>query len=89
MQPTTEVTILVALRRSPVRMGVFAVGPLLLAAAQLLNSVFAGLPTTVSLLFAALMACYAVLYSRFHLARLRLRALEALASEPPNGSRRR
>lgn len=82
MSMTDEVTLVSAFRRSPVRMGVFAAGPLLLAFAQLLNSLLAGLPTYVSVGFAVLMLCYAVLYSRYHVAQLRLQSLEGLTARP-------
>lgn len=82
MSTTDEVTLLSAFRRSPVRMTVFAAGPILLALAQLLNSLYAGLPAYVSSGFAALMVCYAALFSRYHVAQLRLESLETLAAGP-------
>lgn len=82
MSTTDDVTLRSAFRRSPVRMGVFAAGPLLLAVAQLLNSLFAGLPTYVSFGFAVTMVCYAALFSRYHVALLRLQSLEGLTAAP-------
>ena len=76
MPVTDEVTLVSAVRLTPVRMAVFAIGPILLAVAQLLNSVLAGLPAAISLTFAAVMLCYAALYTRYHLAQLRLRSLD-------------
>lgn len=86
MPTTDDLTLRSAFRRSPVRMGFFAAGPLVLALAQLLNSLFAGLPTYVSFGFAVLMACYAILYSRYHLAQLHLQSLEELSTGRPGRS---
>lgn len=77
MPITEEVTFASAFRESPVRMAVFTLGPVVLAVAQLLNSVFAELALWASICFAATMVSYAVLYSRYHLAELRLRTLES------------
>lgn len=79
MSAPAEVTLAVAFRRSPVRMSVFALGPVLLAVAQLLNSVVAGLPIWIAAGFAALMLPYAILYARYHVAQLRLQSLESSA----------
>lgn len=80
MPTSSDVTLLAAFRRSPVHMGVFAVGPLVLAFAQVLNSLLLGLSPYVSGVFAVLMTCYAILFSRYHLARLRLHSLESLST---------
>lgn len=77
-----DVTLVSAVRRSPVQMGLFALGPVALACAQLLNSLVAGLSLWVSASFAALMVAYAVLYTRYHLAQLRLRDLEGGVPSP-------
>lgn len=85
MERKADVTLRASFRRSPVQMGFFAVGPLVLAVAQLLNSLVTGLPLYVSVPFALLMLAYAVLYTRYHLAHLRLRSLDPYVSLPGSG----
>lgn len=77
MPLTEEVTFASAFRESPARMAVFTLGPIVLAVAQLLNSVFAELALWASVSFAVTMVTYSVLYSRYHVAELRLRTLES------------
>lgn len=73
-------TLVGSVRRSPVRMALFAVLPLVLAAAQVLNAALTAMDPLVGLGFAAAMVCYAVVYTRYHLAEDRLRVLEATTS---------
>jgi len=77
-----DVTVLGTCRRSPVRMALFAALPLLLAAAQLLNSFATGLALWVALAFAAGMITYATIYTRYLLAQERLELLESGTTAP-------
>lgn len=72
-----DVTLLGSLRRDPVRMGLCAVGPLVLAVFQLVNSAVTGMPYAVSVSFAVLMVTSATLFTRHNLARRRVHALES------------
>lgn len=76
MRSKADVTLDDALRQTPVRTGVVAVLPVVLGVVQLLNSFFTGLPVIVGILFAATMISAAVVFTRHHLAQLRLEVLE-------------
>lgn len=71
-----DVTLWTAVRRSPVRTGVFVGLPLLLAVGQLLNALVTGFPLWVAVAFAAVMVAYAAMYVRLHHSRVRLHVLE-------------
>lgn len=71
-----DVTLVDAARRSPVRLGLFAALPVVLGGLQLANGALTALSPAVAAAFAAAMCCYAAVYTRFHLARERLAALE-------------
>lgn len=80
MGENDAVTIRSSFRQSPARMGLFVLGPVLLAAAQLLNAALTGLPLWAAGGFAAVMVSYAVLFARLHVSQLRLEALERPAA---------
>lgn len=61
---------------SPARMGLFVIGPILIASLQLANSYVHDLPWLASIPFAAVLVAYAVVYARYLLADHRLRELE-------------
>lgn len=72
-----DVTLAGAARRSPVRVALFSVLPVVLAAAQLVNGAVTRLDPWVSVGFAVVMGCYAVVATRYLLAQDRLRVLES------------
>lgn len=76
MRSKEDVTLAASLRHAPVRTGLVAVVPVVLAVVQLLNGIFTELPILVGLTFAATMVTAAVVFTRHHLAQLRLEVLE-------------
>lgn len=76
MRSKADVTLADSLRQTPVRTGVVAVLPVVLGLVQLLNSFVTGLPVVVGVAFAGTMTAAAVVFTRHHLAQLRLEALE-------------
>jgi len=77
MQSKGDVTLAASLRQAPVRTGLVAVVPVVLGVMQLLNSFFTELSVAVGVAFAALMISAAVVFTRHHLAQLRLEVLES------------
>ena len=71
-----EVTFRASFRLSPVQMGLFVLGPIALAVAQVMNSFVTGFPLYASAGFTVLMIVYAVWYTQYNLARLRLQHVE-------------
>lgn len=86
MDRNDEITLQSTFRRSPTRMAMFVVGPLLLAAGQLLNVAFNGFPLWAALAFTAAMAVYSAMYARLHRSQLRLRALERATAGTERGA---
>lgn len=76
MRSKADVTLDDALRETPVRTGVVAVLPVVLGIVQLCNSFVTDLPVIVGICFAGTMVTAAVVFTRHHLAQLRLEALE-------------
>lgn len=83
MRSKEDVTLAASLRQTPVRTGLVAVVPVALGVVQLLNSFFTELPVVVGIAFAALMISAAVVFTRHHLAQLRLEVLESRAHAQP------
>lgn len=79
MEENDAVTLRSSFRQSPARMGMFVVGPLLLAVAQLVNAAITGLPLWAAGAFALVMVAYAAMFARLHVCQLRLAALEGSA----------
>lgn len=73
-----EVTLAVLFRSMPVQSGLFTVGPLVLALAQLANSAVTSLSVPYALAFAVMMLGFSMLSTRYHLAKFRLRTLHAV-----------
>lgn len=65
-------------RTFPIRTGVFTVGPLAFALAQVLNAAVHGVPVWPVALVAAVMCVFSALVTDYHLARFRRRRLEPL-----------
>lgn len=82
MRAKDDVTPRSAFRRSPVRMSLYVCVPLLLAVLQLANSLLTDLPVWVAAAFAVLMVSYAVMFTRYHVAQLRLEELESGPLQP-------
>lgn len=76
MRSKEDVTLATSLRHTPVRTGLVAVIPVVLAVVQLLNGLFTELPIVVGVAFATAMVTAAVVFTRHHLAQLRLEVLE-------------
>lgn len=72
-----DVTLSASLRQTPVRTGLVAVVPVVLAFVQLLNGLFTALPILVGIAFAAAMITASVIFTRHHLAQLRVEVLES------------
>ena len=64
------------LRERPVQTSLFSFGPLVLAAAQLLNGFYFGNTLVYHVLFGIVMVAFAVIVTRHHLVRFRVRQLE-------------
>ncbi|AGN02413.1 hypothetical protein L593_12370 [Salinarchaeum sp. Harcht-Bsk1] len=76
MRSKEDVTLAASLRHAPVRTGLVAVVPVVLGIVQLLNGLFTNLSVLVGVAFAAMMIASAVVFTRHHLAQLRLEVLE-------------
>lgn len=76
MATKTNVTLTDLFRASPAEAGLFALGPLVVALAQLANSYFHDLPLPFALALCAVMVTFSVVVTRHLLAELRLRRLE-------------
>lgn len=72
-------TVFEMLRANPIRGGLFAVLPVVVAAVQLLNSYVNDLPFLVSIPFAVVMVAFAGLLLSYHLAKFRVTRLETEA----------
>lgn len=77
MRTEDEVTLRASFRRSPFRTSVLTVLPVLVAVLQLANSVVGDLSIFVGLLVAMALIGAAVVFTRHHIARLRLESVEA------------
>jgi hypothetical protein len=77
MRSKEDVTLAASLRHSPVRTGLVAVVPVVLAVVQLLNGIFTELPLVVGAAFAVTMTAAAVVFTRHHLAQLQVEVLES------------
>lgn len=77
MRPKENVTLAASLRHSPVRTGLVAVVPVVLAVVQLLNGIFTELPFVIGAAFAITMIAAAVVFTRHHLAQLQVELLES------------
>ncbi|GAB3680044.1 hypothetical protein GCM10028857_02210 [Salinarchaeum chitinilyticum] len=84
MRSKEDVTLAASLRHTPVRTGLVAVVPVVLAIVQLLNGLFTELPIVVGVAFAAAMVTAAVVFTRHHLAQLRLEVLETREYAQPS-----
>ena len=75
------------IRAEPVQSGLFILGPIVVALAQLLNSYVNGLSLAVSIPFALVLLAFSILLVRYQLARFRLGRLEgdALARRSGRG----
>ena len=69
-------TVLEMLRADPVRSGLFVATPVVVAAVQLLNSLFNGLSVLVSVPFAAVMLAFSALLVSYQFAQYRVDRLE-------------
>lgn len=83
MSTSDHPTVLDMLRDDPVRGGLFVATPVLVAAIQLLNSVFNGLSFLVSVPFAALMVVFSGMLLSYQLAQFRVAELEAETFHSP------
>jgi len=77
MRSKEDVTLFASLRKTPIRTGLVAVVPVVLAVVQLLNGLFTELPILVGVAFAAAMITASVIFTRHHLAQLRVEMLES------------
>ena len=77
MSARDDPTVIDMLRADPVRGGLFAATPAVVAAAQLLNSVFNGLSYFVSVPFAAVMLAFSGVLLTHQLAQFRVSRLES------------
>ena len=82
MSTSDHPTVLEMLRDDPVRGGLFVATPVVVAAVQLLNSVFNGLSYLVSVPFAALMVVFSGMLLSYQLAQYRVAELEAETFPP-------
>ncbi|WP_433631430.1 hypothetical protein [Halomicrococcus sp. NG-SE-24] len=76
MTDNGDVTFRKMLREWPVQTSLFSFGPVVLAAAQLLNGFYFGSTLTYHALFGVVMVAFAVLVTRHHLVTFRIRQLE-------------
>lgn len=77
MRSKEDVTLSASLRQTPIRTGLVAVVPIVLAIVQILNGLFTELPIIVGVTFAAAMITSSVIFTRHHLAQLRVEVLES------------
>lgn len=77
MRSKEDVTLFASLRRTPIRTGLVAIVPVVLAFVQLLNGFLTELPVLVGVAFAATMLTASVVFTRHHLAQLRVEVMES------------
>lgn len=77
MRSHDDVTLSASLRETPVRTGLVAVVPVILAFVQLVNGLFTELPLLVGVGFACTMLAASVIFTRHHMAQLRVEILES------------
>jgi|GEM_PF-2162913 len=76
MRTEEDVTLWTSFRDSPLRTSVLTVLPIVFAAVQLANSLLTDLSVAIGVFVATALVSAAVVFTRHHLARLRLEALE-------------
>lgn len=81
MAVSTNVTFWEMFRELPVQTGVYSVGPLLIAFAQLINGYYHQVPPVYLALFGTVMAVFAGLVTQYHLTEFRLQKVQQQSFE--------